>query len=380
MCSAVNTTVKNLSVYFHANNLGGKVWNPAIRWKTKFAVFIVVENEQGVQGLGECWCFDSAPDTLVAYLRTEVLPHFVGCALKDAPSVFERLVNRATLTARHGLLASALSGIDIALSDMAAKIAKLPLHSSLNKHSTNTVFTYASGGLYGENKDNAALCSEMNSMAGDGFSVLKMKIGALSIEQDLGRIHAVLESLPVHVNLIIDGVYSYTVESAKAVFNELPASRIVAFQSPLPAHDISGMAVLNDAGVPVMATEAEYRTEIHQQLIERNAVTYLQTAPVSSGGMRGVESLHQLVKETPVKLSLEVSSTSVAFMAAAHLAAAYDTVAHVEYHYVHQVFFEQLTGSSREIEMGSFTLPKTFGLGVELDLNQVEKACALSSK
>lgn len=368
----MSTRIAKISVYSHANELGGKVWNPAIRWTTKYSVFIVIEDEQGNQGLGECWCFDRAPDTLNAFLKTEVLPQFVGCTTDDCQHLFEGLINRATLTARHGLLASALSGIDIALADLSAKIAKLPLHQFLAPQSACNTFVYASGGLYGENKDDAALSTEMCEMVGDGFNLLKMKIGALSIQQDQARVEAVLQALPPHINLIIDGVYSYTVDSAKQIFDALPASRIVAFQSPLPASDITGMAALNNAGVPVMATEAEYRTEIHQWLLEHNAVTFLQTAPIASGGIRRISALHDCVKDTPVRLSLEVSSTAVAFLVAAHLSAAFDSVAHVEYHYVHQVFFDQLIGSVGESGVGIYALSKNHGLGIALETSKVK--------
>ena len=58
------SVIRSFSVFTHCNDLGGKVWNPAIRWTKKYAVFVVLENDQGVQGIGECWCFDTAPDAL----------------------------------------------------------------------------------------------------------------------------------------------------------------------------------------------------------------------------------------------------------------------------------------------------------------------------
>ena len=65
-------SIKQIAVKFHCNDLGGKVWNPALRWTKKFAVFVELIDDAGRVGLGECWCFDSAPDALLAFLRTEV--------------------------------------------------------------------------------------------------------------------------------------------------------------------------------------------------------------------------------------------------------------------------------------------------------------------
>ena len=374
------------------------MWNPAIRWTNKFAVFVVIEDDNGTQGIGECWCFDTAPDALIAFLRTEVIPHFLNMDVANGDSIARQLLLRATLTARHGVLSSALSGIDIALADLQAKLHNLPLSQWLNPSAKSSCFVYSSGGLYGVDKSDADLATELSGMADDGFCLTKMKIGGLSIQQDVARIHAVLEALPDHVNLIVDGVYSYTVEEALAVFDGINTSRIIAFQSPLLASDIAGMVQLKEAGVPVMATEAEYRVEVHKLLVDNNAVSYLQTAPIACGGFQRLKELNELITEsglgsgsgtgtgtgvgtgvgtdkdasTAISLSLEVSSTAVAFLAASHFAAAFDTVAHVEYHYLHQVFFDQFKLNLTQEVVGEFQLPNTAGLGFELPLDRVQ--------
>jgi len=364
----VNQTISSVSVYSHENNLGNKVWNPAIRWKVKYAVFVVIEDNTGLQGLGECWCFDSAPDSLVAFLRTEVVPHFLGCSIASANSIIEKQLERATLTARHGILCSALSGIDIALNDLQAKQAGVPLCNWLGSSIPAKAPVYASGGLYGEFKGPDDLASEMRGMTDAGFDLVKMKIGGMTIDEDSQRINRVLDTLPSQVGLIIDGVYSYSIDSCFGIFEKIPSERIVAFQSPLPASDIQGMAKLNAAGIPIMATEAEYRSEIHRQLIEHNAVTFLQTAPIACGGLKRLEELDRLVSGTSTRLSLEVSSTAVAFLTACHFAAAFDSVAHVEHHYLHQVFFDQILTATDKSDAGNYSLGHQHGLGMELDL------------
>ena len=367
--------ITRVSVHTHCNELGGKVWNPAITWTKKYAVFITIENEHGTTGLGECWCFDTAPDALVAYLRTEILPHVLGATVTGCAEIHQHLVTKATLTARHGLLASAWSGIDIALWDMRSREAGLPLWKFLAENtpcdskSNGQVHLYASGGLYGENKTIDDLVTELNSMHSSGFDIVKMKIGGLSVEDDLARVNAVLRNLNSTCRLIIDGVYSYSVAQALQIYSVLPTDRIEAFQSPLKADDLTGMKALCEAGVPVMATEAEYRHEIHQHLIHDSAVRYLQTAPIACGGISRLLQLSEQVAQSDneeLKLSLEVSSTAIALLAAAHYAAGCKNTAHVEYHYLHQVFFDALDLPRVENRTGWFRLPETSGLGIEL--------------
>lgn len=141
------STICDIKISSHLNDLGGKIWNSSIRWTKKHAVFVELMDDAGRTGVGECWCFDAAPDALVAFIRTEVLPDFLGHNLADVLELSNRMRKKATLTARHGILSSALSGFDIAVWDLQAKQADLALWKYLNGAGTGTVPLYASGGL-----------------------------------------------------------------------------------------------------------------------------------------------------------------------------------------------------------------------------------------
>ena len=367
----MSTTISRISIYSHCNDLGGKIWNPAIRWTKKYAVFVVIEDDSGLTGLGECWCFDSAPDSLIAFLRTEVLPFFIGVRLDDVDHITQKLTQKATLTARHGILASALSGIDIAVWDLIAQQQNQPIWKSLNINGSGDIELYASGGLYGEEKTTAQLVAEMAQHVESGFNLSKMKIGAEPLDSDIARVKAVLLALPKESKLIIDGVYSYSADEALRLFDALPTERIEAFQSPTKAQDYAGMARLTKAGVPVMATEAEYRDELHLKLVEESQVTFLQTAPIACGGVSRVLELSKMLTDTPTRLSLEISSTAIALMAASHIAAADSTIAHVEYHTVHDVFFDTLKIKDQTTLNKRFVMPGDSGLGISLPISEV---------
>ena len=130
-----------------------------------------------------------------------------------------------------------------------------------------------------------------------------------------------------------------------------------------------------------MATEAEYREEIHQMLIERGAVKYLQTAPIASGGFTRLNILSEklaLTENQSIKLSLEVSSTAVAMAAACHYAAASNSVVHAEYHHVHQVFMDRLHLQPVSGKRGWFQLPDSVGMGIKLPMSCVDAAFELT--
>src|SRR5437763_14067323 len=77
---------------------------------------------------------------------------------------------------RRGVFMHAISGIDIALWDIAGKIAKLPVYKLLGAY-RDRVEAYASGGFYQEGKSASALAGEAESYRARGFKGMKMKIG-----------------------------------------------------------------------------------------------------------------------------------------------------------------------------------------------------------
>ena len=100
----------------------------------------------------------------------------------------------------HGERSVAVGTIDMAVWDAMAKIAGKPLFQLLAERYGNgkvnrRVFVYAAGGYYYPGKDLESLKSEMKSYADRGYTVVKMKIGGATLEEDIRRIEAVLSVL-----------------------------------------------------------------------------------------------------------------------------------------------------------------------------------------
>ena len=98
----------------------------------------------------------------------------------------------------HGERSVAVGTIDMAVWDAVAKIAGVPLWRLLADRyrggvADEKVWVYAAGGYYYPGKDHAKLKDEMRSYLDRGYKVVKMKIGAAPLDEDLRRIDAVLE-------------------------------------------------------------------------------------------------------------------------------------------------------------------------------------------
>jgi L-alanine-DL-glutamate epimerase-like enolase superfamily enzyme len=109
----------------------------------------------------------------------------------------------------HGERSVAVGTIDMAVWDAVAKIAGKPLYRLLAERykggtADSKVWVYAAGGYYYPGKDNGKLKDEMRSYRDRGYKVVKMKIGAAPLDDDLKRIEAVLEVVGEGQNLAVD--------------------------------------------------------------------------------------------------------------------------------------------------------------------------------
>jgi L-alanine-DL-glutamate epimerase-like enolase superfamily enzyme len=141
-------------------------------------------------------------------LRRRILPRLLEAdpdSLLDAdgglsPSAAWDVVMRNEKPGGHGERSVAVGVVDMALHDLAAKVAGVPLHRWIADHygdggSDESVFVYAAGGYYAPGKTLGDLQDEMRGFLDAGYEVVKMKIGGADLAEDLRRIEAVLEVL-----------------------------------------------------------------------------------------------------------------------------------------------------------------------------------------
>ena len=141
-------------------------------------------------------------------LRRRILPRLLEAdpdSLLDeagglSPSAAWDVMMRNEKPGGHGERSVAVGVVDMALHDLAAKVAGVPLHRWIADHygdggSDDSVFVYAAGGYYAPGKSLGDLQDEMRRFLDAGYEVVKMKIGGADLAEDLRRIEAVIEVL-----------------------------------------------------------------------------------------------------------------------------------------------------------------------------------------
>ena len=158
----------------------------------------------------------------------------------------------------HGERSVAVGTIDMAVWDAVAKIAGKPLFRLLaERHGVVAdprVFVYAAGGYYYPNKSLRALRAEMRSYLDRGYTVVKMKIGGASMEDDQSRIEAVLEEIGDDVELAVDANGRFDLETAIAYAKLLLRYPLFWYEEAGDPLDYALQAALADHYPAPMAT------------------------------------------------------------------------------------------------------------------------------
>jgi L-alanine-DL-glutamate epimerase-like enolase superfamily enzyme len=119
----------------------------------------------------------------------------------------------------HGERSVAVGVLDMALHDLAAKIAGVPLYRWISDRYGDgdpdpDVFVYAAGGYYAPGKGLAQLQDEMRGFLDSGYNVVKMKIGGADLAEDMARIEAVIEVVGDGSRLAVDVNGKFGLETA----------------------------------------------------------------------------------------------------------------------------------------------------------------------
>ena len=159
----------------------------------------------------------------------------------------------------HGERSVAVGTIDMAVWDAVAKIAGVPLWKLLADRyrdgvADKKVWVYAAGGYYYPGKDHKQLQDEMRSYLDRGYKVVKMKIGAASLDEDLRRIDAVLDVVGDGQYLAVDANGRFDLETAVAYAKALKPYGLFWYEEAGDPLDYALQAELADHYDGAMAT------------------------------------------------------------------------------------------------------------------------------
>jgi L-alanine-DL-glutamate epimerase-like enolase superfamily enzyme len=317
-------------------------------------LFAEISTEAGLEGVGFSYSKRAGGPAQFAHAR-EVAPDLIGEDPSDIGRLWTKLVWAGASVGRSGAATQALAAIDVALWDLKAKRAGLPLAKLLGAHRDSVRCYNTSGGFLHEPieqvLDNATRTLE------SGVGGIKIKVGQPDRAEDLRRVRAVREHIG-DAPLMVDANQQWDRPTAMRVGRALEEFDLVWIEEPLDAYDAEGHAALARSLDTAIAS-GEMLTSVaeHAELIRHDAVDILQPDAPRIGGITQFLKLAALAEHRNLQLA-----PHFAMEIHVHLAAAYPIEPWVEhFDWLHPLFPERL-----EIHDGRMHLSDRPGLGITL--------------
>lgn len=324
-------------------------------------VLVKIEtNDPSIYGFGEASpiTFVTGTDEVITTHVIDILkPKLIGLspfALNDIHNMMNVFItNNSTPKA----------GIDIALHDIMAKAAGVPLHVFLGG-STNTIESDITLGIDTVEET----VKEAKTYIEQGFKQLKIKIGIDPIE-DIKRIKAVRNAVGNGIKLRVDANQGYDFVTALKVIKEIEHLDIDVFEQPTKAFDLYGLKqVKAKSSIAIMADESAFTAQDSFTLLHGENVDLINIKLMKSNGLYGGVQMATVGIASNTRCMIGcMAETLIGNLASASLAAAYkNIITRVD---IDSSLFFDYDGikTNSKIGGGKITLSDEPGLGVHVD-------------
>jgi L-rhamnonate dehydratase len=327
------------------------------------SLMLKVTTDTGMVGWGEAFGHGSNPVTFKA-LSDVVGPMFIGTLLADREQTLEKARRALHGFGSTGAMVYALSGIDIALWDLAAQQAGVPLYQLLGG-TARTLELYASLVSYGN--DPAEVHRQVSRARELGFRKIKLH------ETRVDAIAAARSALPVAAGeLMVDVNCPWSVPEARDIARQLKSLELTWLEEPVwPPDDVAGLALVRHEGVPLSAGENAPGVQGIKALLEQQAVDVLQPSVAKIGGIGAMLQVFALAREHGVKVVPHCFYFGPGLLAVAHLCTLLPQEVAVEVPFIEfeRLLYPALAFTPR------MDLPSVPGLGFAPDVQVIEDYC-----
>ena len=242
--------------------------------------FIFVETDEGITGIGLAGGDDAIAKAIVEHYK----PQLIGQDPFNNERIWDMLWE-PKLTGRRGLTTRVISGIDIALWDIKGKATNQPVYKLLGGY-TDKIPVYIAGGYYEEGKGLKELQEETRTSVALGAEAVKMKVGAVPINEDVERVKAVREAMGPDHKLMVDANCAYLFYEAIELAKKMEPYDVFWFEEPIAPDDYKGHELISSATtIPIATGENEYTKYGFRDLIENRAAAILQPDAIIMGGV-----------------------------------------------------------------------------------------------
>jgi L-alanine-DL-glutamate epimerase-like enolase superfamily enzyme len=330
-------------------------------------VLVEVSTDSGLTGWGDAFGYVS-PRTTAMAVEEMIAPQARGFEVPDAagiPAFMDRIQRNLHLFGRYGITMFAISGLDIALWDLAAKVEGVPLHHLIGASKRSRIPAYASLLRIGTPE---LVASECEAALRRGYTAIKLH------ETTTPAVFAARQAIGAGIPLMVD--MNCPLDGAEAiVFAQACRAAAPKFlEEPVwPPEDFVTLAeVRKKGGLDIAAGENACTVHQFRQMMTAGAVSYAQPSVTKVGGITEYLKVAALADERGVKLAPHSPYFGPGFLATLQLMSLRDDGTFVEVFYMKRAAC--LWGGRVDTDAsGTVAVPEGPGLGYEPDKEIMER-------
>ncbi len=354
------------------------------------AHLVEVETDEGITGWGECFGAGNIALANKGIVQQVIQPMVLGMDPLDRDVIWHKVYNLMRDHGQKGMPLQSLSGVDIALWDIAGKVAGLSLHKMIGGAHRDKIDVYGYGMmLRTESVDSlvARFTDEAAAIKGMGFKATKMKVG-LGPRDDVRLIEAVRRGVGDDYRFMIDANHAYTTHDAFYMGRAMEEFDPYWFEEPVAPEDLDGYRELRQGlRVNISGGEAEFNRWGWRALLESRGLDIAQPEVCALGGISEYLRVLALCHAHFTPVVNHVWGSAVAVATNMHLLAAMPPLPGglhpwepmLEFDTTHNSFRDDLLTTPLDIQgqvaanNGTVALPMGPGIGVTPDRDFVRK-------
>ena len=346
-----------------------------------YSTYVRVYTDEGLTGTGECIHGGAGCPALVSDMGEMIR----GEDPLDVDRLYEHIRRRYLFNgALAGNVITALTGIEMALWDLAGKALGVPVYRLLGGKFRDRIRLYCDCHA-GRDDSPASYAEKALEVLGKGFTAIKFDIDDLShpakqdrynhtannaeIDSMVARVAAVREAIGPHVDLAIDMHGRYDTTTGIRVARELEPCRLVWLEEPVPPENIDAMReVKQSTSTPICAGENLYLRWGFRELIEKQAVDVIMPDLPKCCGLSEGKKIANLAEIYYIPMAPHNVTGPLGTLGSCHCCASIPNFLLLEWHWYDRPYWNDLLICDEPIiQDGFIRLPDTPGLGYELN-------------
>jgi L-rhamnonate dehydratase len=292
-----------LPPHFCTNPMDLVAFGHASMGNFSFHEWLLVEifTDAGLVGLGNAAL---SPTVIKLLIDTYLKPLLIGADPWETELLWQQMYRRTLAFGRKGVAMTAISAVDIALWDLLGKDARQPVYRLLGGRTKERIPVYASR-LYAMPLD--ALCAEAERYKAEGYRAMKLRFGwgpvdgGAGMQKNIELVRTVRQAVGDSIDLMADAYMGWTLDYAKRMLPLLEPFRLRWLEEPVIPDDTRGYRELKAQGrVPIAGGEHEFTIFGFRDLLEQNALDYIQFDTNRVGGISQARKISALAESFQV--------------------------------------------------------------------------------